>query len=100
MKKGFEIPERYEDWNEIEFDKIKKGDYVAYYTKPFKYQNGEKKEGAFRSGGYVTIIENDNTKKFIGLKNSYGKLWTIQDENIEFYLISPSSVKSKKTQKT
>ena len=47
MKKVYEIPERYEYWNEIEFDKIKKGAYVAYYTKPFKYQNGEKKKVLF-----------------------------------------------------
>ena len=44
------------------------------------------------------IEENDEkeNKKFIGLKNNYGRQWTIQDRNVSFYLISPNSISLKK----
>lgn len=91
MKKGLDIPDAYKDWNLVSFNEIQEGDFLAYVSKPFTYKNGEKSAGGFKRGGYVTKVQNttDPSKKFIGLKNKQGIVWTISDKNIQFYLISP-----------
>jgi len=92
------IPERYKNWDKVSFDKINTGDYIAYYNKNHTTFDGVKKKEGFKAGGYCTFKENDEkeNKKFIGLKNNYGRQWTIQDRNVSFYLISPNSISLKK----
>jgi len=91
MKKEINIPEAYDDWNLVSFNEIKEGNFLAYVSKPFTYKNGEISSGGFKRGGYVTKVgyTTDPSKRFIGLKNKQGVVWTISDKNIQFYLISP-----------
>jgi hypothetical protein len=76
--KGFDKDE----WELVEFDEIKKGDYIMYYTKKMTYQDGQKKKESLRRGGYVSFINND--EKFIGIIN-YGRKWSVQNYNVEYY---------------
>lgn len=91
MSRELNIPDGYAEWDLVSFNEIKQGDFIAYYTKSFTYQNGKKAQEGFKKGGYVTKVQNttDPSKRFIGLKNKQGIVWTITDKNIQFYLKSP-----------
>lgn len=74
-----------DDWHEISFDELKKGMYVKYYSTPYTYESGQKSKGGLKSGGYVSMIEND----FFGLINKYKKQWCVQKKYVEKIIISP-----------
>lgn len=69
-------------------DEIEKGQYVAYYTKPLTYQDGTEKKGGFRRGGYVSFVNRDDPEKqFVGFTN-YGKNWSAQAVNVQYWFVS------------
>ena len=89
-KEKITLEERYKDWNKEKFENLKVGQYVAYKTKPMRYQTGEFKDGALRAGGYITYFENSPKKKFMGMKSANGAMWSVNDINVEYYLVKPN----------
>mgnify|MGYP003341385567 CR=1 FL=1 len=73
-----------ENYVKIKWDEIKKGMYIIYHNKAFVRQTKQKVKPKWNYGGYVTFIESS----FIGLKNKYGKMWSIQKENVDVIMIT------------
>lgn len=75
-----DIKHNFKNYIKVEFNELKKGDLVKYYSKGYTYKNKENKEG-WRGGGFITIIEPD----FIGIKSTYGNgiQFTAQKDNIK-----------------
>lgn len=83
-----------EDFEPIEFDKIQKGMYLKYRTRPFKYQDGREVKGGMRAGGYVSFVNSDD--RFIGF-TSYNKNWSAQEKNVSEWYVS--TVKKQRLEK-
>ena len=94
------LPENFnEDWEPIDPEDIREGDYIAYIAKPRKYQSGTETGGGWRKGGFISRIPNEEeqlrrkgNKDKIFFFRQYATLWSVNQSNVIMFFKTKKDV--------
>lgn len=89
----------FNDWEIIQPDEIKEGDYIAYIAKPRKYENGKDSGGGWRKGGFIIRVPNEEeqikrkgNKDKIFFFRQYAKMWSVNQSNVIMFFKTKKDV--------